>query len=103
MANDLDDLEKAVSEGALGSASKQDLERFSLALAQSQAYSRFGDRQFPQICETVRLLFVARVSSEANSLATRISKIALFISVLALLAGLVQAVAAILSIHAATH
>lgn len=41
--------------GALGAASTAELEAYASALCHPGAYGEFGDRQFPQICETVRV------------------------------------------------
>lgn len=41
--------------GELANASAEALERYAAILCYSQAFTFFGDRQFPQICETVRV------------------------------------------------
>ena len=75
--------------------SKTALERFAVMLSRPRAYEHFGATSFPQICETVRILILVRISEEANKEASRISRIALYISIVTLIASLVQAVAAI--------
>lgn len=48
-------LQKEAFSGALAKASTETLEEYAAALCHSQAFTAFGDRQFPQICETVRV------------------------------------------------
>ena len=40
--------------GGLPKASQQTLEEYSAALCHSQAFTVFAEREFPQVCETVR-------------------------------------------------
>ena len=88
-------LDQLFSGGDITKASKTALERFAVMLSRPRAYEHFGATSFPQICETVRILILVRISEEANKEASRISRIALYISIVALIASLVQAVAAI--------
>lgn len=81
--------------GDISKASKAELERYAVMLSRPNAFQHFGASGFPQICETVRTLIQVRMSEEANKEANRISMIALIISIAALLAGLIQAVAAV--------
>lgn len=77
--------------GEIEKASKDDLERIAVLLSRANAYAHFGSASYPQICETVRTLLIVRMSEEANKDATRISKIALWIAIAALVCSLVQA------------
>lgn len=79
--------------GDITKATKQQLERFAVLLTRPEAPMTFNS-QHPQVCETVRMLLLVRISEESNSEASRISIIALLISALALITGLVQAGAA---------
>ena len=93
--NDYVPLQHVFAGGNISKASKPELERFAVMLSRPSAYTHFGERDFPQICETVRTLILVRMSEEANREATRISKIALYIAIAALISGVVQAVASI--------
>ena|SRR5215510_10551045 len=88
-------LNHVFSGGDISKSSKAELERYAVMLSRPNAHSHFGGSSFPQICETVRTLIQVRMSEESNREATRISKIALYISIAALVTGLVQAAAAI--------
>lgn len=81
--------------GDISKASKSELERFAVMLSRPSAFTHFGKSDFPQVCETVRTLILVRISEDANREASRISTIALCVSIVALLASIVQAVAAI--------
>lgn len=48
-------IQESVNSGAMSSASTAQLERFAVVLCHPHAFSFFGNNQFPQICETVRL------------------------------------------------
>lgn len=85
--------------GDISKASKSELERFAVMLSRPSAFTHFGKSDFPQVCETVRTLILVRISEEANRDATRISKIALAISIAALVLTGVQAVVAIWSLR----
>jgi hypothetical protein len=88
-------LQHVFSGGDISKASKLELECFAVMLSRPRAYTHFGERNFPQICETVRTLIFVRMSEEANREATRTSKIALYIAIAALLAGVLQTIASI--------
>lgn len=81
--------------GDISKASKSELERFAVMLSRPNASTHFDQSGFPQICETVRTLILVRISEAANQDASRISKIALYISIAALVATVVQAVVAV--------
>jgi|CXWL01.1.fsa_nt_gi hypothetical protein len=72
-------------------ASKAKLERYAVILSRPHAYAHVSSAGFPQMCETVRILILVRISEESNREATSIAKIALWISLVALLASVVQA------------
>lgn len=51
----LHELNIAAKSGAISKSSTDELNKFSSSLCHSQAYTEFGEREFPQVCETVRL------------------------------------------------
>lgn len=79
--------------GDISRASKTELERYAVILSRPNAHVHFSQTSFPQVCETVRTLILVRMSEEANTEALRNSKVALYISIAALVATLVQAIA----------
>jgi hypothetical protein len=81
--------------GDISKASKAELERFAVMLSRPTAFTNFNEQDFPQICETVRTLILVRISEESNREASRISKIALRISIGALVATVLQVALAI--------
>lgn len=50
----LEDLRQQANRDGLASASATELERYATALCFSQAFSFFQEREYPQLCETVR-------------------------------------------------
>ena len=88
--------------GDISACSKAELERFAVMLSRPNAFTHFGASSFPQICETVRTLILVRMSEEQNVQAKRESRLALIIAVLALIAGVVQALAALGYLPAST-
>lgn len=91
-------LNQQFSGGDISSCTKDELERFAVMLSRPRAYEHFGASSFPQICETVRTLILVRLSEEQNVQAKKESRLALIISCVALLAGIVQAVASIVQL-----
>lgn len=91
-------LNQQFSGGDISSCSKAELERFAVMLSRPRAYEHFGASSFPQICETVRTLILVRLSEEQNVQAKNESRLGLIISCVALLAGIVQAVASIMQL-----
>jgi hypothetical protein len=94
---DYQELMGKITYGGILSAPKTELEQYLVMLSHQNAPANFAEGQHEQICETVRLLMMARISEESNREAKRISLIALWISVFALIAGLVQAVTSLTS------
>lgn len=89
---DYHNLSTTFAGGDISKATKSELERFAVMLSRPQAYIHFGQASFPQICETVRLLTLVRISEEANQEASRTSTIALRIALCALVISLVQTI-----------
>ena len=80
--------------GDITKATKPELERYAVMLSRPSAHVHFTASSFEQIGATVHMLIQVRMSEESNKEATRISTIALWISIAALIAGVVQVVAA---------
>lgn len=78
-----------VETGTIAALPKAELERIAIALCRGHAYTYFTSASFPQVCETVRTLLVVRMSEDANKDATRMSKIALVVSVLSLIVAVI--------------
>lgn len=95
-------LKMSLWSGEIRNASKPDLERYAVMLSLPNAYAEFGEKQYQQVCETVRTLLVVRMSEEANAEATRISlesastsKTALGVAWAAFVFSVVQAILAV--------
>ena len=97
--SDYVELSHVFAGGDISKASKAELERFAVMLSRPTAFTNFNESDFPQICETVRTLILVRISEESNREASRISKIALRISIGALFATILQVVLATWPIH----
>jgi len=92
----------SVNSGAISNASKAQLERFAVVLCHPHAFSFFGNNQFPQICETVRLhLLRAHIETlqghitDLNAKNTTIQKWVIALAVAALVSTVIQAAVAI--------
>lgn len=59
------EIQQSIHSGAIASLPKERLAQFSAALARPQAYTHFSAPEFPQVCETVRALLIARSNEEA--------------------------------------
>lgn len=92
---DYTQLTNVIDIGDITKSSKPDLERYAIMLCRPDAWRVFSEKRISQISEIIRLLLMARVSQEINREAKRISIVALLISALALVAGVVQALAAV--------
>lgn len=85
-----DDLRQAFDNGSILDASKEYLEQYLLAAGRAQILKEENRARNVEMGETLRQLLAARQSQELHSHAMRISKIALFISVTALLVAVAQ-------------
>ena len=56
------EIQQSVHSGVIVSLSTDRLAQFSAALARPQAYTHFSAPEFPQVCETVRMLLTARLN-----------------------------------------
>lgn len=93
--DDYNNLGQVFATGDISTASKSELERYAVMLSRPNASGHFNKNSFPQVCETVRLLIIVRISEEANRDALRTSKIALVVAVIALVVSVVQTVVAL--------
>ena len=84
------ELNDILARGDITRSTKTDLERFAVLLSRPGASTAFGGSQFPQACETVRLMLTVRMSEEQNLQARKESRLALIIACVALLAGILQ-------------
>jgi len=76
----LNEVWQRIQSGTLMDASRADLERFGTLLARSQAFAKFGERDYPQICEFVRLLLLVRLSEEGERRALEVANASLRIA-----------------------
>ncbi len=89
--DDYQKLSEVFSGGDPSKATKAELQRYAVMLSRPKAWARFtGGGDYPQVCETVRMLILVRISEEANRAATRISIIALVVAIAAFIASVVQ-------------
>jgi uncharacterized protein YecT (DUF1311 family) len=61
----------AINSGSISSSSREELEKFVTALCHSKAYTFFGEREFPQICEAVRLQLLKQYIDSAEKRASK--------------------------------
>lgn len=95
-------LKQKINAGELANATRDELVRYSTILDQGFAWTHFAEREYPQVCETVRSLLAVRTSEDESRRATRIYQdesrrttriawIAIGISIVAAVASTVQA------------
>lgn len=89
-----DDVVEAFRSGTVVGASKSELEQLLLAVARARVLDPINQATASQMGETMRQLLAARQSAEMHSQAIRISKLALWVSALALIASVLQVVVA---------
>jgi cytochrome c-type biogenesis protein CcmH/NrfG len=86
-AKTYDDVRHAFDRGTVLDASKTELEDYLLAVGRAQILSEENRSRAREMGETLRQLLAARQSQEFHTQAMRISKIALIVAVIALLAS----------------
>ena len=86
-----DDVRAAFDSGSVTTATKAELEQLLIAVGQQRIHDTINQARASEMGETMRQLLAARQSQEMHSEALRISKVALIVSVFALVAGLVSA------------
>lgn len=72
MPNEIDDLRNKLNSGELQRAPREELFHYVMILGKANAPSHFGGSEYPQVCETVRMLLAFRVYEDENRRATRI-------------------------------
>lgn len=89
------EIQQSINSGTVFSLPRKKLEQFVSALSRANAFAHFGASEFPGTCETVRMALSMRVSEDANLQAKKESRIALIVSLAALVVGLASAIAEI--------
>lgn len=92
-----DDVRAAFDSGAVISAPKEELEQLLIAVGKARILNDANQARAAEMGETMRQLLAARQSQEMHGEALRISKVALLVSVFALVAGLAGAAASLWS------
>ncbi|MES2635056.1 MAG: hypothetical protein V4669_18965 [Pseudomonadota bacterium] len=90
-----DDVRNAFDQGTVVDASRQELEQLLLAVGRARVLDPANQARAAEMGETMRQLLAARQSQEAHSQAMSVAKLALWVSLAALVASLVQAVEAL--------
>lgn len=80
-----------INTGTITDATKEELEKYAAELCKSGANTSFGSI-FHAVCGTIRTLLIVRMSEESNKEATKISKIALIVAVVALFVTVIQTI-----------
>lgn len=86
-----DDVRAAFDEGTVVNASKAELEQLLLAVGRTRVLDPVNQARAAEMGETMRQLLAARQSEEMHTQALRVSRVALWVSLAALIASLVQA------------
>lgn len=87
---DLEALQQSINSGAISTLATSRLEQFSVALCHSQAYTFFGERQFPQICETVRLHLLRSHITDLNEKNALTQKLVIALTIASLIGTAIQ-------------
>ena len=90
-----DDVRAAFDEGTVVNASKTELEQLLLAVGRVRVLHPANQARAAEMGETMRQLLAARQSEEVHTQVLRVSRLALWISLIALVASVVQAAAAL--------
>ena len=85
-----EDARAAFDEGTVMNASKTELEQLLLAVGRTRVLDPVNQARAGEMGETLRQLLAARQSEEMHSDALRVSRVALWVSLAALIASLVQ-------------
>lgn len=85
-------IQRDVATGNIFSLSRANLQEYVAALSVQNAYTHFGQSEFPGACETVRMALATKISEDANLQAKKESRIALIVSTFALVVGIVSAI-----------
>ncbi|GAB3470943.1 hypothetical protein [Polaromonas eurypsychrophila] len=90
-----DDVRAAFDKGTVLHASRGELEQLLLAVGSQRIEHPANQARAAEMGETMRQLLAARQSQEMHSQALRVSKVALWVALAALIASLIQAAAAL--------
>ena len=90
-----DDVREAFDKGTVVTASKGDLEQLLIAVGKARVLDPVNQARASEMGETMRQLLAARQSQAMHSQALSTAKLALVVSAIALLASLIQALAAL--------
>src|SRR5262245_21224876 len=84
--------------GKLTEATRKELEHYAAVICHASIGMHGSPVQLTQIGDTIRLMLLVRISEESQNNALQISKTALYISIAALVAGTIQAVASVIAV-----
>ncbi|MBH0180212.1 MAG: hypothetical protein HP490_00660 [Nitrospira sp.] len=87
---DLEALKESINSGAISTFPTSRLEQFAVALCHSQAYTLFSERQFSQICETVRLQLLRSHINDLNEKNELTQKLVVALTVASLIGTAIQ-------------
>ena len=90
-----DDVRQAFDSGNVVNAGKNDLEQLLLAIGRARVLHPANQARAAEMGETLRQLLAARQSQSMHSQALGTARVALWVSVIALITSLVQALAAL--------
>lgn len=88
-----DDVRAAFDDGTVVEASTAELEQLLLAVGRARVLDPANQARASEMGETMRQLLAARQSQDSHSQAMKVAQVALWVSVAALVASLVQAAA----------
>lgn len=86
-----DDVRAAFDNGAVVDASKTELEQLLLAVGRERILHPANQARASEMGETMRQLLAARQSQEMHTQALRVSRLALWVALVALVASVLQA------------
>ena len=86
-----DDVRQAFDDGTVVGARKAELEQLLLAVGRARVLNPANQARAAEMGETMRQFLAARQSEELHSQALSVARVALWVSVVALVASLVQA------------
>jgi len=94
-ASHYDHVRAAFDDGTVLNASKAELEQLLVVIGRTRVLDPVNQARAAEMGETMRQLLAARQSEEMHTQALRVSHLALWIALIALVASLVQAAAAL--------
>ena len=94
-AKTYDDVRSAFDNGTVVEASKEELEQLLLAVGRERVLHPANQARAAEMGETMRQFLAARQSEAMHAQALSVSRLAMWVSLIALVASLVQAAAAL--------